>query len=104
MTSIEQNSQPEMHSLGMLIEPNQWSGNTFLMQGSQMKKQKRIFACDVKIQYTLNEGPILRKTLYVKCDKYVAGEVLNKAKEMLRQEVGEFQYKAATSIFYMEEE
>ena len=68
-----------------------------------MKKQKRIFACDVKIQYKVGEGPIQRKTFYVKCDKYVGFEVLKKAEEMLRQEVGEFQTVSATSVFHMEE-
>lgn len=68
-----------------------------------MKKQKRIFACDVKIQYEVGDGPIQRKTFYVKCEKYNAFEVLNKAKEMLRQEVGDFKTIGVTSVFHMEE-
>jgi len=87
----------------MLIEPNHSVCNAMEENGSQMKKQKRIFACDVKIQYKVEEGPIQRKTFYVKCEKYNAFEVLNKAKEMLRQEVGDFKTIGVTSVFHMEE-
>lgn len=87
----------------MLTEPNHLVCNAGKANGSQMKKQKRIFACDVKIQYKVEEGPIQRKTFYVKCEKYNAFEVLNKAKEMLRQEVGDFKTMGVTSVFHMEE-
>jgi len=77
------------------------------MYGSQMKKQKRIFACDVTIQYVIknDKEPSSQKnekrTLYVKENNPT--KALEVARKMLADEVGVFEMKHAVCVFHMEE-
>ena len=72
-----------------------------------MKKQKRIFACDVTIQYVKKNDKeptsqkIEKRTLYVK--ERNPTKALEVARKMLADEVGFFEMKYAVCIFHMEE-